>query len=92
MAAQRSCFTVHGLRREGLEELFPKVSDRLAKIIIPSYATEEIRDELDTSGIDEVTIYPELQGLDTTVGRNWLSNNTVPPHGGLCTLTPTIED
>jgi hypothetical protein len=85
ISAQRSCFTVHGLRREGLEELFPKVSDGLAKIIIPAYATEDIREELGDSGIDEVTIYPELQGLGTTVSRNWLSKSDVPPHGGLYT-------
>ena len=85
MSAQRSCFTIHGLRREGLDELFSKVTDRLAKIVIPSYATEDIREELDTSCIDDVTIYPDLQGLGTSVSKNWLPKNTVRPHGGLYT-------
>ena len=85
MSVQRSCFTIHGLRREGLEELFPKATDRLAKIIIPSYATEHIRKDLDDYGIDEVTIYPDLQGLGTAVSKNWLEKNTVRPDTGLYT-------
>jgi len=59
IAAQRSCFTVHGHRRAPLDELFPKPADHLARIIVPSHATEAIREELDDYGIDEAAIYPQ---------------------------------
>jgi hypothetical protein len=86
IAAQRSGFTVHGLRREGFEELFAKSkSARLAKILIPSHAAENIRDELEDYGIDEVTIYPDLQGLGTAVSKGFLEQQRVKPHHGLYT-------
>ncbi len=85
IAAQRSCFTIHGLRREGIEKLFRGPRDHLAKIVIPSYATEDIRDELDDYSIDEATIYPDLQGLGAAVRRNFLQKSAVAPHDDLYT-------
>jgi hypothetical protein len=85
VAAQRSCFTIHGVRREGLEELCSKSKDHLAKIIIPGYATEDLREELDSYGIDEVTIYPDLPGLGAAVCKEFLEEKTVDPHEELYT-------
>jgi hypothetical protein len=85
IAAQRSCFTIHGLRRAGIEKLFRGPKDHVAKIVIPSYATEAIRDELDDYGIDEATIYPDLQGLGAAVRRSFLQKSAVAPHDGLYT-------
>jgi hypothetical protein len=92
IAAQRSCFTVHGLRRGSLEQLFPNVRRLLARIVIPSYATEGIRKELDDYGIDEATIYPDLEGLGKCVAR-WLPKTKEPPHEALFTrLGPSKID
>lgn len=86
IAAQRSCFTIHGRRRASLNELFFKSTDHLAKIVIPSYATAHIRTELDDYGIDEATIYPGLEGLGKCVSRHWLPDDDEQlPHEGIFT-------
>jgi hypothetical protein len=87
IAAQRSCFTVHGRRRARLNELFPKPTDHLARIAIPSYATDDIRAELDDYGIDEAVIYPDLEGLGKGVSRHWLpdDDDELLPHKGVLT-------
>ena len=93
ISAQRSCFTIHGLWREGLDELFPDLKDHIAKITIPSYATEDIHQELDDYGIDEVTIYPDLQGLGIAVRWNFSPKSAVDPHRELYTrLQPSKID
>jgi hypothetical protein len=92
IAAQRSCFTVHGIQRESLDRLFPRMKRLLAKIVVPSYATERIREELEDYGIDEATIYPDLEGLGKCVAR-WLPTNEEIPHEGLCArLQPSPID
>jgi len=85
IAVQRSGFTLHGLDRRGLEEIFSGSNDHLAKIVIPSYATERITEELDDCGTDEVAVYPDLQGLGTAVSRAFLEKRVVPPHEDLMT-------
>jgi hypothetical protein len=71
IAAQRSCFTIHGVIGGNLDQLFPKEARLLAEIVIPSYAAEQICGELEDYGIDEATIYPDLEGLGKSVAR-WL--------------------
>ena len=67
--------------RARLNELFRKPTDHLARIVIPSYATDDIRLELDEYGIDEAVIYPDLKGLGKGVSRHWLpDNDEQPPH------------
>ncbi len=86
IAAQRSCFTIHGRRPKTLDQLFPRDSDKIAKIIIPSYVISEMRDELIDYCTDEATIFPDLEGLGKAVSRNWLSNDErAHPHEALLT-------
>jgi hypothetical protein len=74
------------------DRLFPKVERLFAKIVIPSYATERIRGELEDYGIDEATIYPDLEGLGKSVAR-WLPTDEHAPHEGLYTrLQPSPID
>jgi hypothetical protein len=54
---------VHGIQKDSLDKLFPKSERLLAKIIIPGYAAENVRRELEDYGIDEPAIYPDLAGL-----------------------------
>jgi len=63
IVAQRSCFTIHGSRRESLEQLFGKKDDHLAKVVIPSFAIAKIKQQLELSGINESTVFPDLAGL-----------------------------
>jgi hypothetical protein len=85
IAAQRSCFTVHGVKKKGLDNIFPASKRLLSKILIPSYATEQIRDELNSYGMDEATIYPDMEGLGKSVKATWMPAVEEMPHDGLYT-------
>jgi len=92
IAAQRSCFTVHGVLNRGLDKLFEKSKRLLAKIVVPGYAAERIREELEHNGVDGATIYPALEGLGESVAR-WLPMDEEIPHEGLYTrLKPSPID
>jgi hypothetical protein len=93
ISAQSSCFTVHARDRKGLNELFPNLTDHLIKITIPSYSIEGVREELSEFGVDEATIYPDLQGLGVAATKSWLSKDVPLPHEGLYTrLRPSQID
>lgn len=68
ISSQRSCFTIHGSRADGFDELPETAVPYLQKIVIPHSSTQEIEKRLSVAGIDEVTIFPDLDGL----GR-WLT-------------------
>jgi hypothetical protein len=68
ISSQRSCFTIHGSARNGFDGLPEEVSKRLVKILVPGSAAREIDSHLSVAGIDEITIFPDLDGL----GR-WLA-------------------
>lgn len=68
ISSQRSCFTVHGSAKDGFRRLPKGASERLAKIVVPGSAAREIDHSLSIAGIDEITIFPDLDGL----GR-WLA-------------------
>jgi len=69
ISSQRSCFTVHGSARDGFDKLPTKVrATSLVKVHIPGSAAREIDYSLSVTGIDEITAYPDLDGL----GR-WLA-------------------
>jgi len=90
IAAQRSCFTIHGVLRDPLETTFGARGDHLTKITIPAFVAESIKDELDDFGIDEVAIYPDLQGLGVSVTDAFIEKRTFLPHEGICTrLAPS---
>lgn len=64
IVAQKSCFTIHGKKINGFEEMTEKFEDlRLVKLKIPDRAIEYIKYELLTTGITNTTIYPDLEGL-----------------------------
>jgi|ERR1700722_1080031 len=61
--SQRSCFTIHGSNRLGFEKMFEGQKGRLARIDIPAAAHDGIEDCLGVAGIDELTVFPDLDGL-----------------------------
>ncbi len=63
ISTQRSCFTVHGSEVRIFTRLLIERGACLRKIVIKASATEKIRQELLTCGVDEVAIYPDLDGL-----------------------------
>jgi hypothetical protein len=80
ISTQRSCFAIHGSDRDGLTRLATKeVEPGLLKI--PAAAVRQIHAQLVLCGIDEVTIYPDLDGLGrfpTTTLRIEAENKNSP--------------
>jgi FRG domain-containing protein len=61
LRAQRSCFTVHGKRKQGLDTLVPdKILKRYA---VDPLCRESMLDELRTMGITDSVAFPDLDGL-----------------------------
>jgi hypothetical protein len=63
ISSQRSCFTIHGAERLGFEKIYDGGDGRLIRINIPVTALDGIEDCLSVAGIDEVTVFPDLDGL-----------------------------
>jgi hypothetical protein len=75
MAVQRSCFTVAGVNSLWLES---RQAERFVrKILIPADRVAAIRRELEVSGVDESTVFPDLDGLGRTLTHKWLKGT--PP-------------
>jgi hypothetical protein len=94
IGSQRSCFTIHGRQTDGLERLARKARGRLAKIVIPSYCVLEISVDLRECGIDEATVFPDLEGLSRAINANWApAEDCESPHDQVCTrLRPSRVD
>jgi hypothetical protein len=81
IGAQRSTFTVHGSDLNGL--LTAAKASRyvgLAKIIIPSCEIGQVKRSLDTHGIDETTVFPDLEHLSRVVEYRWKKEKVTLPH------------
>lgn len=68
MSAQKGCFTVHGAREEGFEEIFDEDSALYRKNYFRKYTIKrqdvpKIYERLKTFGITHSTIYPDIYGL-----------------------------
>jgi hypothetical protein len=80
ISTQRSCFTVHGIDEDGVDKLQEIKNGPLLKIVIPAFKVQSIRRELERCGIDEITIFPDLDGLSRSVAARWRSDSHKPPH------------
>lgn len=85
ISSQRSCFTIHGTETEGLDRLAAMKNGCVVKIVIPSFAVQNIRRELESCGIDEATIFPDLDGLSKSVSDRWRLDKHPLPHEGVYT-------
>jgi len=83
IGAQRSCFTIHGTDAGSLDKMAAASRSHLIKIVIPSFKVEAIRTDLETCGIDDITIFPDLEGLSRTVERKWKGEYQRLPHEGV---------
>jgi len=86
ISAQRSCFTIHGSEHDGFRKLSKRSKrPRLVKIVIPSWEIQQIRRSLQSCGIDETAIFPDLEALGRAVANNWKSETPGLPHIGVYT-------
>lgn len=63
ISTQRSCFTIHGSDSNALDKLSGERGARLVNVRISRTVVREIVDQLAMCGIDEITIFPDLDGL-----------------------------
>jgi hypothetical protein len=80
ISTQRSCFTVHGSDLRGLERLENYRPPLLRRIVIPSFHVRDIKQELIDTGIDEATIFPDLDGLGRAIATAYTSTSDPLPH------------
>ena len=80
IGAQRSCFTIHGSDFRGLEDIAKDIGGHLMMITIPSWQTRAIKRSLQTCGIDETTVFPDLRGLSSSVAATWTEPDEPSPH------------
>lgn len=80
VSTQRSGFTVHGTDPQGLERMTGGRNSCLIKITIPSFKTQAVRRELEACGIDESTIFPDLDGLSRSLCLKWRLDSHKLPH------------
>lgn len=91
MSAQRSCFTIHGRNINGLKKYEDGDKHILEKIVIPGESVLKIKGELKRCGMDEATIFPDLEGLGECVSRRWLEQKHCWPHQDVYTrLRPSV--
>jgi hypothetical protein len=63
ISTQRSCFTIHGSNKVALEALTRESDAHIVKVTIPRIEVLSIREQLMGAGIDETTIFPDLDEL-----------------------------
>jgi len=71
MSAQQSALTIHGSLPDGLSAVGASGDRRLVKIEVPGSAKAEIRKDLETAGVVETTVFPDLEGLGKELRTNW---------------------
>lgn len=75
MSAQQGCFTVHSLFGTFVKfnplENDPRFATQLYKFAIPANRKARIREELDKVGINEFTLFPDLNGLSRKLKREF---------------------
>jgi len=80
IGAQRSCFTIHGWDEVGLEEIAERIDTPLMKVTIPSWEAKSILSTLETCGVDETTVFPDLEGLSKVLEVRWTKRDEPLPH------------
>lgn len=69
--AQKGAFTLHGTTRTPLEELYPEC---LTKIELPKNAIEKASAFLELAGINEYSVFPDLDGLSRYLCKRHLDS------------------
>jgi hypothetical protein len=71
ISSQHSCFTIHGEDSDSLDQLQFGQNACLKKIVIPGSNANEIKRDLRLYGINETTIFPDLDGLGRAINARW---------------------
>jgi hypothetical protein len=73
LRSQRSCFTIHGKRKGGLDTLIPpeKASSILLRYVVDSGSRRSMISDLALLGITESVVFPDLDGLATELNERF---------------------
>jgi len=71
LAAQHGHFTIHGTLVNAFDELASDPGSRVRKILIAKSSTPDILKDLETCGIVETTLFPDLQALGFEMSQLW---------------------
>jgi hypothetical protein len=71
ISSQHSCFTIHGTDKHAFDKLQRKKDGCLIKIAIQASGINAIKRELRIYGINETTIFPDLDGLGRSINSRW---------------------
>jgi hypothetical protein len=71
ISSQHSCFTLHGRDEAGLDKLQDEKTPCLVKIVIRGSKVNDIKRDLRVCGINESTIFPDLDGLGRSINARW---------------------
>jgi FRG domain len=83
ISTQRSCFTIQGRDPDGLIKFQEGQRPCLVKIVIPSFRVRAVQRELEACGIDEATIFPDMDGLGRSLSSKWREDRHRLPHEGV---------
>lgn len=87
ISAQRSCFTLHGSDRNGFETVLRRRRSKrgppLIKFEIPSWEVAQIKRTLISCGIDDTTIFPDMEALSRSLITEWVISDQRLPHEGV---------
>jgi hypothetical protein len=81
---QRSAFTIHGSKQDGLEELWKK-SGPLLRVVIPGQKAKLLRGMLRDMGVNTATVFPDTEGLGRYLAERWGPAFSQKPHQGVYT-------
>ena len=82
ISSQRACFTIHGSRMPGFARFSRGPDPCLTKITLPGRSVKDIRLSLEQMGIDDTTIFPDLEGLGRALATSYRDLKEKSPHSG----------
>jgi hypothetical protein len=83
ISSQRSCFTVHGSSANGFDQFAKGKHACVKRIVVPAHAVLDTKLELLNSGIDDTTIFPDLEGLGRSLATRYRDVKSDSPHRGV---------
>ena len=83
ISSQKSCFTIHGAQAEGFAKFARGSKPCLVKLTIPAHSISNVQPELRRYGIDDTTIFPDLEGLGRSLATSYRELAQRRPHSGV---------
>jgi len=80
ISSQRACFTIHGSEELGFAQFTRRSASVLKKIVLPGRWVADIRMSLERIGIDDTTIFPDLEGLGRALATSYRDLKKKLPH------------